>query len=189
MDSQINPLFTSALNTGKVVVRRWWVNTQSEKDQISVQFQQEIEKGEDDNSLMAIAQGSSSKQRPTTIYSFKADVAKAHLGSTEGSFVVEGQPVFANDIWGKEINIQVTENFTPNPYSKSHQPKVNPGTGEVVTAYNGDTQKDEEVYRHTELIGGVANHRFMAPSKDVNAMNATLGSVPKALDLDFITRK
>jgi hypothetical protein len=187
MDSQINPLFTNALSTGKVVVRRWWVNTQSEKDQISVQFQQEIEKEEDDNSLMAIAQGSSSKQRPTAIYSFKADVAKAHLGSTEGSFVVEGQPVFANDIWGKEINIQVTENFTPNPYSKSHQPKVNPGTGEVVTSFNPETKQDEPVYRHTDLVSGKTENTFI--SKSQSATSAVFGSVPASLDLDAIMNR
>lgn len=185
----MNPLFVNALDSGKVVVRRWWYNTNSSKDQVTVQFIQQVERPGDTSSLVAIAQGSTNKQTVTALFSFNADVAQAHLGSTEGSFVEEGQPIFASSIWGQEVNIQVTENFTPNPYSKSHEPKINPGTGEVVTAYNGETGQDDPVYRHTELVAGPASHKFMAPREDVNAMNATLGSVPTGLNLDFVTRK
>lgn len=183
----MNPLFVNALDSGKVVVRRWWYNNNSDKDQVSVQFMQQIEKEGDNNSLLAIAQGSTNKQSVTAIFSFSADVAQAHLGSTEGSFVTEGQPVFANDMFGQEVNIQVTENFTANPYSKSHQPKINPGTGEVVTAYNAETGEDAPVYRHTELVSGQPANKFISPNQ--NAVNAVFGKVPGSLDLSAIAGK
>ena len=36
--------YSNALTTGQVVVRKWWVNTNSAKNQITVQFQQEVER-------------------------------------------------------------------------------------------------------------------------------------------------
>ena len=176
--------YAEALDSGKVVVRRWWVNTQSDKDQVSVQFQQQIEKGGDNNDLIAIAQGGSNSQRVTAIHSFKTSVARAHLGSTEGSFVEDGQPVFGNDMFGQEVNIQVIENFVPNPKSRSHEPKCNPSTGEVVMAYNPETKQDDPVYRHTELISGTPNNMFI--SKNQNAINAVFGKVPASIDLKSI---
>ena len=188
MDSQINPLFANALSTGKVVVRRWWVNTQSEKDQVSVQFQQEIEKDTDDNSLVAIAQGGNSKQKPTAIFSFKTNVAQAILGSTEGSFVQGGQPIFGSEMWkGREVNIQVTENFTANPRSKSQQPKANPLTGEIVTSFNSDTQSNDPVYRHTEIVAGSPTHTFVETAH--TAANMNKGALSSGINLeDILTR-
>lgn len=179
--------FQTALTTGKVVVRRWWKNTNSSKNQVSVQFMQQIERPSDNSSLVAIAQGTPSVQTVTAIFSFAEDVALDHLGSTEGSFVDGGQPIFAEDIFGMEINIQVTENFTRNPYAPNQEPKINPSTGEVVMSFDPETRTDSPVYRHTELVSGAASHTFLSPSQ--NAVSAMFGGVPANLNLRDIANR
>ena len=179
--------FQTALATGKVVVRRWWKNANSSKNQVSVQFIQQIERPSDNSSLVAIAQGTPSVQTVTAIFSFAEDVALDHLGSTEGSFVEGGQPIFAEDIFGMDINIQVTENFTKNPFSAGQEPKINPSTGEVVVAFDPETRTDRPVYRHTELVSGTASHTFLAASQ--NAVNAMMGNVPNKLNLRDIASR
>ena len=183
----MNNSFNSALETGKVVVRRFWYNDNSEKDQVTVQFFQQIKKPETDNSsLLAIAQGISDSQTVSALYSFKADIAKAIFGNTEGSFVESGTPVFANDIFQTDVNIEVTENFTANPFSSNHEPKINPSTGEVVVAFNPETNQDDAIYRHTELVTGKADHTFISASS--SAIAAGFGGVPK-FDLSSILKK
>lgn len=181
----MNPLFVNALDSGKVVVRRWWYNQHSEKDQVTVQFFQKIQtQSAPTKSLVAKAQGLNDGQVISALFSFSRNVAEAHLGSTEGSFVTGGEPIFAEDIFGEEVNIEVTENFTPNPYSKTHEPKMNPGTGEVITMYNPETQQDDPVYRHTELVAGAANHTYV---EKVVPFNINTGSAP--MDINSILNK
>lgn len=181
----MNPLFVNALDSGKVVVRRWWYNQHSEKDQVTVQFFQKINApGTPTRSLVAKAQGLNDGQVVSALFSFSRNVAESFLGSTEGSFVTGGQPIFAEDFFGEEVNIEVTENFTPNPYSKTHEPKMNPGTGEIITMYNPETQQEDPVYRHTELVGGKANHAFM---QETVPFSISTGSGP--INLDSIAGK
>lgn len=186
----MNPLFVNALDSGKVVVRRWWYNQHSEKDQVTVQFFQKIKapSSGDTKSLVAKAQGLSDGQIVSALFSFSRDVAESFLGSTEGSFVTGGQPIFAEDFFGEEVNIEVTENFTPNPYSKTHEPKMNPGTGEIITMYNPETQQEDPVYRHTELIAGQADHVFL-DIKASNSVHASIGKFDSKIDLSSIAGK
>ena len=61
---------------------------------------------------------------------------------------------------------------------------MNPGTGEIITMYNPETQQEDPVYRHTELVGGVANHTFM---KEAVPFTINTGSGP--INLDSIAGK
>ena len=148
--------FQKALETGQVVLRRWWSNANN-PDQVTLQFFQKVETQADTNSLVSIAQGIKPGQIVSALQSFKKDVVLAKLGSTEGNLVDSSSVVFARDVFGTDVSIKVTENFTPNPFSKSHEPKVNPSTGEVVLGFNSKTQQNDPVYRHTELVAGIIN--------------------------------
>jgi hypothetical protein len=159
----MNHLFQEALETGRVVVRRWWPNTNSSNNQVTVQFFQLVQTGDGKPNLIAIAQGVPTGNIVSALFSFNADVVEHLLGSTEGSFVEEGQPVYGDDLFGTEVNIQVTENFIKNPYAKKQEPKLNPSTGEVVMATNPETNQMEPVYRHTELVAGIPYHSFVRP--------------------------
>lgn len=168
--------YSNALTTGQVVVRKWWVNTNSAKNQITVQFQQEVERpasAANANSLLiSIEQGTEAlgnTTRVTSLRSFNADKAAAILGSREGDATMGSPVMFANDFYAKlgapagtELAVQVTENFEKNPYSSSHQPKINPGSGEIVTANNPATGTNMPVYRHTDLvIASTCKHKFI----------------------------
>ena len=137
--------FKEALKTGKVIVRKWWYNEDSTKDQVTVLFQQEVEKpnSEGSSKLLAASQGASYKQAVTALWSFRAEVAQDRLGSTEGNFVDEETiPVTGNEMFNlieDDVNIEVVENFTKNPYRKMHEPKMNVHTGEIVTALSSST--------------------------------------------------
>ena len=173
-----NPAYDQALTTGKVVIRKWWFNTNSTKNQMTVQFQQAVERPTNDASsanslLISLEQGTEAlgtHTRVTALRSFNADKASAILGSREGDATM-GSPVFtADDFYqklgmpeGTQLAVQVTENFDKNPYSKSQTPKVNPSTGEVVVATNPVTGTQMPVYRHTDLVlADNCSHTFIA---------------------------
>lgn len=163
--------FNEALTTGKVVVRKAWTN-KNNPEQVAVQFFQQIDSPTSVNSLISMAQGIQPVQTVSAIFSFAKDVAQSKLGGTDVDFTTGGEAIYASDMFGQEVNIQVTENFTPNPYSKSHQPKVNPATGEVVVGLDSTTGKNMPVYRHTELVPGVATHTWAAKAS-LEATNAS----------------
>jgi hypothetical protein len=149
-----NPAYENALTTGKVVIRKWWFNTNSTKNQISVQFQQAVERPANNAStvnsmLISLEQGTDAlgtHTRVTALRSFAADKAAAI-----------GLPA------GTQLAVQVTENFTKNPYSKTQSPKINPSTGEVVVATNPETGTQMPVYRHSDLVlAGSCEHTFIA---------------------------
>lgn len=158
--------YTDALATGQVVIRKWWYNANSAKNQITVQFQQQVERPSTASSanslLISLEQGTESLSNTTAVTalrSFNADKVSAFLGSREGQSTEAGDVKFANDLYKSlglpadiDLSIQVTENFEKNPYSSSHQPKKNPSTGEVVTALNPVTGTNMPVYRHTDLV-------------------------------------
>lgn len=178
--------FKEALTTGKVVVRKAWVSTKN-PEQVAVQFFQQIDSPSSVNTLVSMAQGIKPIQTVSAIFSFSKDVAQSKLGNTDVDFTAGGEAVYAADMFEQEVNIQVTENFTPNPYSDSHQPKINPGSGEVVTGYDSSTSKNMPVYRHTELVPGIASHTW-APKDSMKVGTAT-GQTNKGVDLtDLLTR-
>lgn len=173
-----NQAYENALATGKVVVRKWWVNTNSQKNQMAVQFQQLVERPQNDPSsinslLIGLEQGSESlgnTTRVTAIRSFNLDQASNYLGSREGDATMGSDVMFANDLYQSlglpaniDLAIQVTENFTKNPKATSQTPKINPSTGEVVVATNPQTNTQMPVYRHTEIVTKeTCNHTFIA---------------------------
>lgn len=190
--AQNHPAFDSALTTGKVVIRRWWLNERSTKNQISVQFQQLIERDPEEvgstNFLVGLAQvgGGSNKTTPTTIFSFEATRLASILGSTEGNcYDGTSAVVFANDLFeklaesagqkfGQDLAIEVTENFEQNKYSSSQQPKINPTTGEVVMGVNPTTNTLMPVYRHTKLVLETeCNHTFVVAQREAPAAATT----------------
>lgn len=151
--------FKKALATGKVLVRRIFSNENSKKDQVTVQFMQEIDvpASENQSVLVAMAQG---VERPgknliTTLFSFSRAAINA-LGLKEGNYFDGENVVHADKLFqGTEVNIQVTENNRKNPLAKEQEPKKNPTTGEPVLV-NG-----EPVYRHTELVAGPVKNIFL----------------------------
>ena len=177
--------FQKALDTGRVVLRKWWENSKN-PDQVTLQFFQQIESGSQENSLVSIAQGAKNKQTISALFSFKKSVALAKLGSTEGNLVNSSDVVFADKVFGTQVSIRVTENFTPNPYSASHEPKINPSTGEVVEGFNSATGKNEPVYRHTDLVEGIigAEAHTWAPKANAEAEVAPF----KTVEHDFLSR-
>ena len=172
-----NPAYDSALTTGKVVIRKWWFNTNSTKNQMSLQFQQAVERPDNQVSvnsmLISLEQGTEALGNTTNVTalrSFNADKASAILGSREGDATMGSPVLFASDFYeklglpaGVQLAIQVTENFDKNPYSKTQSPKVNPSTGEVVLATNPATGTQMPVYRHTDLVmANQCQHVFIA---------------------------
>lgn len=183
--AQNHPAYDSALATGKVVVRRFWKNQNSTKNQLSVQFQQEIEREPtevgSDNFLVGLAQAGAigNKTRPTAIFSFEATRAAQILGSEEGScFDGSTAVVYADQFFAKlaeasgqkfeeTLGIQITENFEKNPYSESQQPKVNPTTGEIIMAVNPATGTEMPVYRHTKLaLQSQVQHTYVVRERE-----------------------
>jgi len=182
--------YENALATGQVVIRKWWVNTNSSKNQITVQFQQEVERpasaASTNSLLISLEQGTEAlgnTTRVTALRSFNADKAAAILGSREGDATQGGETMFANDFYaqlgapaGTELAVQVTENFEKNPYSKTQTPKVNPSTGEVVMAHNDSTGTEMPVYRHTDLVvASTCSHKFISASQEEEAPRAAIG--------------
>ena len=172
-----NPAYDQALTTGKVVIRKWWFNTNSTKNQMSVQFQQEVERPENASAansvLISLEQGTESLgnvTRVTALRSFEANKASAILGSREGDATMGSPVMMAEDFYQRlglpadtQLSIQVTENFEKNPRSKTQTPKVNPSTKEVVVATNPLTGTQMPVYRHTDLVlAGSCEHKFIA---------------------------
>lgn len=179
-----NQAYENALATGKVVVRKWWVNTNSQNNQVTVQFQQAVERPQDNVSslnslLIGLEQGSEigNTTRVTALRSFNADNVAAVLGSKQGDATMGSNVMFANDLYRAlglpediDVAIQVTENFEKNPKSATQTPKVNPSTGEVVVATNPKTNTQMPVYRHTDIvIAHTCNHTFVASESRVNA--------------------
>jgi len=166
------PAYEQALLTGKLLVRKWWKNTNSDKEQISVQFQQEVPRkntssATDVSSLVADAQGISNKARPTAIFSFKAEIAENILGSSEGDCIEEGNEIFFGKVLfpnAKMVGIQVIQTFSPNEFKSDHQPVINPLTGEIKAFFG------RPVYQHEELIAGEGSFTPMtaADAEEIN---------------------
>jgi hypothetical protein len=170
--------YENALATGQVVVRRWWFNTNSSKNQVTVQFAQQVERpassaADAASQLISLEQGTEGISNTTTVTALRsidATRAQAFFGSTEGNAMQGGVVHMANDLYKSlgatadvDLAIQITENFEKNPYSKTQTPKSNPSTGEVVTALNPATGTHMPVYRHTDLmLSKICSNKFIA---------------------------
>jgi len=189
-----NPAYDQALATGKVVIRKWWVNTNSTKNQMTVQFQQTVERPEtattSSNALISLEQGTEALGNTTSVTalrSFSIDRAAAILKSREGDATMGSPVYYADDFYaalgapqGTTLGIQVTENFTKNAYSRTQTPKVNPSSGEIVVATNPTTGTQMPVYRHTDLVfAHDCVHTFVAGETPVVA-TAPMGAQAQA---------
>lgn len=141
------------------VVRRTFTRESSE--QITVQFAQRIAvpSSSSSNSLVAKAQGieQAGTNMVTALMSFSKAGFKSMFGEEvdfDTNFINTEAPL-ASDLFKEEVNIEVTESTSINPYNDNQQAKLNPSTMEEVLF------KGEPVYRHTELIGGDAIHSFV----------------------------
>lgn len=159
METQMSAAYQSALETGQTVVRRIFKNNGSNKNQYTVQFQQELELEEGTSTLsdlVAIAQNINPRKRVTALFSFSEDaLRKRGVDLSIDNYFASDKVLTAKDLFGREINIQVVENTTPNPLSPNQQPKINPATSEVLT-YNR-----KPIYRHTSIVAGPATHVFL----------------------------
>ena len=188
--------YENALATGQVVIRRWWFNTNSSRNQVTVQFAQRIERpataASGNSQLIALEQGLEGLANETTVTalrSFNAEQAQAFFGSTEGDCMQGGTVYFANDLYKSlsggsnvDVAVQVKENFTRNKYSQTQQPKSNPSTGEVVTALNPATGTPMPVYRHTDLVIASTCMNEFITADDSSASTTPTGAIgrPKA---------
>jgi hypothetical protein len=161
--------FSTKLSKGAVMLRKAWPNTNSSKNQISVQVMQEIQSSLGNNgseaAVVALTQGASPTQKVTAILSFDKDVIEQNLSREIDAVVTfheeDDQVINSGVLFGglAEIDIQVTENTEPNPYAKQQNPKINPSTQEVLL-FEG-----KEIYRHTTcVLKGTAKHTFLQPS-------------------------
>lgn len=150
----------------EVRIRKIWVNEKSTKDQVTVQFAQELEARPGNNPLVAVAQGINfGPSLVTALMSFSKDVAMKFFGTVEVDYSkteFEAWPTPDNFVAALreqtgdpnfEIAISVVENVTQNPATPNQQPKINPQTGAVLTV-NG-----QPIYRHTELTSATQVRR------------------------------
>lgn len=136
----------------KLKIRKIWLNFNSEKNQVTVQFAQQVEGGTNQNALVAAAQGTNfGPGMVTSLLSFKADKALEYFGTTDADY--SDQPfeqwpnatAFAEAVGG-ELAISVIENTKADPNRRTPQaPKNNPQTGEILL-HDGSP-----IYRHTEV--------------------------------------
>lgn len=183
----MNETIKKALETGRVLIRRIFPNPNSAKNQVTVQFYQQIDVPSSGTAsrLVALAQGidGAGKNNVTANFSFAAGtVAKMLEIDTEQdqNFFNEGKPVFAEQLFGADVivNIEVLENTDPNEYNANGEVvrtletgKVNPRTGEQLM--NGE----KPIFRHTSLIEGVPTHTFLSH-------NTTVQKVAEKVALD-----
>lgn len=142
------------LSSGKVYVRKVWVNKNSKKDQVAIQFIQELDApaGGGSNPVIGMLQGieGAGKTKVTCIESAAREQAEKLFGADKIADTAAGAEILgieADALFGRKMAIQVTENTEKNPFSASQEPKKNPKTGEILVDENG-----RPIYRHTSLV-------------------------------------
>ena len=140
-----------------VVIRRIWPNLRSSKNQATIQFYQKKATGmSGPGGLVGIFQNAPGlTSTATAIQSIHMDKL-AELGLPTEVDYTDGEAPVANSVLGVQVNIEITDSFNSNPFSDSHNPKVNPTNGDVITI-NG-----RDVYRHTELVAGEAQDQIIS---------------------------
>lgn len=161
--------FSEALKTGKLVIRKVWENTNSAKNQVSIQLQQKIAipEGSNSNAVLAFLQGieDAGFTKPTVIVSAKADVVLAK-GLEYLDYTTEDKAVLAENFFPWELGIQIVENLVQNPQSPNQEAKRNPQTGNILTL------DGKRIYRHTYLVpvgtSGIS-HTFLTHNGEMPA--------------------
>lgn len=156
--------FTEALDAGHCLLRRIFPN-RSGKEQVTFQFIQRIKVPSSgaSNGLVAKAQGIENlgTNLVTAVMSFKPEVA-TELGLPVGYYCNLDETVSAQDIFGEDVGIEITDSFSPNPYMADHQPVINPSTAKEMNIFNPEEGKISEYYRHTELRSADSvSHQFI----------------------------
>lgn len=167
----MKPAIKKALEEGKLLIRKIFPNPNSTKNQVTVQFYKRVNVPSDGNVnvLVAIAQGieGAGHNNVTANFSFSADAVKARMPEIdveqEVNFFENDTVVEASVLFGEAaVDIEIEENFDANEYDANGEtvrtlssPKVNPTTGETLA------KGGQEIYRHTRLVAGTANHTFI----------------------------
>lgn len=159
--------------TSEIRIRRIWENTNSSKNQVTVQFAQQTQGG--GNPLLALTQGINLNGMLTALVSFSKEQCENLFGTSKfdpkdldkfETYMDVSKTPFAN------FTISVEENTIQNPANPNQQPKVNPKTEAILTSGG------KPIYRHTELaVKGVEKTVLLvadaipapAPAATVNA--------------------
>lgn len=136
----------------EVKIRKIWTNENSTKDQVTVQFVQEVEGSTASNALVNAAQGTSfGPSTVTGLLSFKSEKAEEYFGTTDADYSDVAQAERPGverfeEAVGENIAISVVENTERDPNRPNQEPKINPQTGEVLLS------DGSPIYRHTEVV-------------------------------------
>lgn len=155
-------------------IRRIWENTNSTKDQVTVQFFDTLQSGET-NPLLALTQDINLTSKVTALLSFAKEQAIKLFGTTKFDPSNPDDPNTYMEVPQscKDLNIQIIENTIQNPATPNQTPKVNPKTGEVLMS-NG-----EPIYRHTSIVFGAAKNVFLKHDVVAQTAAATTEGVAK----------
>jgi hypothetical protein len=164
--------FNKALSEGKTMVRSIRKNINSDKDQYTVQFMQQVDNpnSEGTDEIVALSQGYTPGQRVTALASVAGKKLEemgimSLLAKTSDKlttfFEEEDTLLEGTRILGVDLDISVEENTTKNPLSMSQQPKINPTSNEVLTS------DGLPIYRHTKVVKrGKGTYNFLAHDVD-----------------------
>jgi len=138
--------FRAALKTGKALIRRVWPSAK-DPNKVSVQLIQEVDVPTSTSAMdpaVAWSLGLEGVGKNLVTVIVPMTLAKAtQAGLKVGTYFDGQEVVFASDIWPFPVCIELVETTEPNPWLKSHDPVVNPSTGQVMT--HGGLP----IYRHT----------------------------------------
>lgn len=164
-----------------VRIRKIWVNENSSKDQVTVQFAQLLEATASGNALVAVAQGTNfGPNTATALLSFARTQAEKFFGTVSADYSDQPfeswpEPTAFVEMLREQtgdpnttLEISVVENFTQNPETPAQTPKINPSTGEELSK-NG-----QPIYRHTTLATNATVERVFIQHDRVN----TAATVP-----------
>lgn len=157
-----------------LLIRRIWKNTNSTKDQYTVQFFQVMEGS--GNPLLSITQNVSFDSKLTALVSFSKEQCEKVFGtlSFDPKDANDPKTFMAAPAILKGYSISVVENTTQNPNNPNQTAKINPKTAEVLTI-NGNP-----IYRHTDLV----------PTESVQTILLKADTVPvSSSQVDPITQK
>ena len=165
-----------------VKIRKIWENTDSTKDQVTVQFVQKARGPLSVSKLAVIAQDLSSlgTGTVTALFSMKSDVCQRLFGTTDADYSdleFDQMPSAAplEKELGEALTISVVENTTQNPANPNQTPKINPLTQEVLMSGG------KPIYRHTTLTPASEEVRTWLAADKVEAGVASTTKV-NALD-------
>lgn len=155
--------FKQALDTGKVVLRRVWLNENSKYGNWTFQFFQKIEKPQEGNSglLLSISLGIEgyNSNIVSDLLTFSPKKAE-EMGISIGDYYKDDQEaIFADDIFGVPTGIQVVDNTYKNSKRPSQTPRMNPTTNEYLVDAHG-----RPIFRHTQILPGAKQLVTLCPS-------------------------